>query len=245
MVQLVRSLLFIVTMYLAMVVMGIVLSPLAIWSRDGAYWAIKRYCDFVLWLLKMLCGLDHEIRGVVPTGSAIVVSKHQSFMDIIMLAKALPRPRFIMKQELKWAPILGFYAKRIGSAPVNRGKKSAAMKQMVDGVDRQHQDEGQLIIYPQGTRVPPGESRPYKVGAAVLYERLGQMCVPAATNVGVFWGKRSPLRRPGTAVLQFLEPIKPGLDRSEFLTQIETRIEDVSNALMKDAGFETDKTLSN
>ena len=84
---------------------------------------------------------------------------------------------------------------------------------------------GQLVIYPQGTRVTPGARPPFKVGAGVLYERLGTACVPAATNAGVFWGRRSWYRRPGSAVVEFLEPIAPGLPIPEFMARIEAAVE--------------------
>lgn len=235
--QLARSIVFIVCMYLLMLVMGIVCAPFAIYSRGGAYGSVKLYVRIVLWLLRLLCGLRTEVRGVVPTGEVIVCAKHQSFLDILILVHVLERPKFIMKQELKWAPILGFYAMRIGCAPVNRGKGQGAVKQMVAGVKKEQSDPGQTIIYPQGTRVPPGIRKPYKVGAGVLYDRMGQDCHPAATNVGVFWGKRSLIRRPGLAVLEFLDPIPAGLPVGVFVKQIEATIEPASDALMAEAGF--------
>lgn len=236
--QLIRSILFIILMYLLMLVMGILCAPLALYSRNGAYWSIKTYLRIVLPMLKMLCGLSYEVRGTVPTDEVVVCSKHQSFFDILILAHVLPRPKFVMKQELKWAPILGFYAMRIGCAPVNRGRGGGAVRQMMDGVESQREDRGQTIIYPQGTRVPPGSYLPYKIGAGVLYDRMGQTCAPVATNVGVYWGKRSPIRRPGVAVLEFLEPIPHGAKPSEFVKLLESRVEPASNALMREAGFD-------
>lgn len=96
----------------------------------------------------------------------------------------------------------------------------------------------QLVIYPQGTRVAPGATLPYKVGAGVLYNRLGKTCVPVATNVGVFWGRRSLSRRPGVAVIEFLDPIPPGLPISEFMARLEPTVEEASNRLMREAGFD-------
>jgi 1-acyl-sn-glycerol-3-phosphate acyltransferase len=238
MFQLIKSLIFIVSMYLAMLIMGIVFAPLAIYSRDGAYWAMKFYCRYVLWTARWMTGLRYEVRGEVPQGEVVVASKHQSFMDIILLMYLLPRAKFIMKQELKWAPVLGFYAWRIGSAPVNRGRKDKAMSQMLKGVeDGRDVAPGQTIIYPQGTRVPPGVKMRYKIGAGVLYERLALPCVPVATNVGVFWGKRSPMRHPGVAVMEFLSPIEQGLSVQDFVKEMEAVIEPASDALMREAGF--------
>ena len=236
--RLIRSVLFIFLMYLLMLIMGILFAPLAIWSREGAYWAMKTYVRWVLWLLRVLCGLRTEVRGVVPDGALVVCSKHQSFLDILLLAGALDRFKFIMKQELKWAPILGLYAMRIGCAPVNRGKGSGAVKQMMDKVEDEQDDQGQTIIYPQGTRVAPGDQKPYKIGAGVLYDRLDQPAVLVATNVGVFWGRRSLYRHPGLAVIEFLETVPSGLKPSEFIAVAEERIEAESNRLMREAGFD-------
>jgi 1-acyl-sn-glycerol-3-phosphate acyltransferase len=232
-----RSLIFDALLYGLMAVMGIVFAPMAIWSVDGAYRAVKIYAGSVLWLLRVICGLRVETRGPIPTGEVIVASKHQSFLDILILVQALPRPKFIMKQELRWAPILGLYAMRIGSTPVNRGARSKAMKDMLAHVGKTGSAARQLVIYPQGTRVLPGAFLPYKVGAGVLYERLGNPCVPAATNVGVFWSRRSPYRRPGLAVVEFLDVIPPGLLVPEFMARVEATVETASNRLMREAGF--------
>jgi len=199
---LIRSLLMDFLMYLLLLVMGILYAPRALWSVDGAYAGIKAYCRVVFWLLRVICGLRVEIRGPVPQDDVIVCSKHQSFLDIMMLAEALPRAKFIMKKELRWAPILGLYALRIGSTPVARGRKGAAMREMVSHAESRGEERpSQLVIYPQGTRVLPGATLPYKIGAGVLYDRIGAPCVPAATNVGVFWARRSRYRHPGLAVV--------------------------------------------
>ena len=224
-------------MYLLMLVMGILCAPLALWSREGAYWSMRKYATYSIWLLEKICGLKVEVRGTVPDGTFIVCSKHMAFLDILLLARELPRFKFIMKAELKWAPVLGLYAMRIGTIPVKRGKKGGAVKTMVSDVEKESVEEGQTIIYPQGTRVLPGVKKPYKVGAAVLYERLNQTCYPVATNIGVFWARRSSVRKPGVAVLEFMDPIPPGMKMKEFLPLLEKTIETRSDELMVEAGF--------
>ncbi len=235
--RLIRSLIFDFLMYALMAVMGILCAPMALWSVEGAYRAIKAYCACVFWLLRVICGLRIEVRGEIPTGDVIVASKHQSFLDIMILAYHLPHVRFIMKKQLRWAPILGLYALRIGSTPVDRGKRSAAMKEMVAEVEKDAGIPHQLVIYPQGTRTLPGAKLPYKVGAGVLYDRLGKVCVPAATNVGVFWARRSRNRNPGLAVVEFLPPIAPGLSVADFMRRLEAVVEENSDRLMREAGF--------
>lgn len=236
--QWIRSLLFSLNIYVMMLVMGIVFFPWALVSRKGALTACHTWCRYVRWSLRWICGLRTEIRGTPPAGEVMVAAKHQSFLDIILIFGALPAGKFIMKRELLWAPILGQYALRIGCVPVNRGKRSAAIRRMVADVARGRQAPGQLIIYPQGTRIAPGVKAPYKVGTSALYKDLGQACVPVAANVGLFWPKRGVLRKPGLAVVEFLAPIEIGLDKPGFMHRLEQEIETHSDRLMKEAGFD-------
>ena len=231
------SLLFIIQMYVAMAVIGIAFAPWALFSRRGARLACKTFCRWSIFTLRLLCGLKSEVRGTPPTGECVIAAKHQSFLDIILIFNAVPAGKFIMKRELMYAPFLGQYALRIGCVPVDRGKRGAALAKMKADVAAGAAEPGQLIIYPQGTRVAPGASHPYKVGTGLLYEQLGQPCVPVATNVGVFWPKRGILRHPGLAVVEFLPPIAPGLPIPEFMTRLELDIETRSNRLMAEAGF--------
>jgi 1-acyl-sn-glycerol-3-phosphate acyltransferase len=231
------SLVFIVQMYLAMAVLALAFAPWALFSRTGARMACKTFCRWVIFSLSVLCGLKSEVRGQPPGGESLIAAKHQSFLDIILIFNAVPAGKFIMKRELMFAPFLGQYALRIGCVPVDRGKRGAAIARMKADVAKGTAEPGQLIIYPQGTRVAPGASKPYKVGTGLLYEQLGQPCVPVATNVGVFWPKRGILRKPGLAVVEFLDPIAPGLPVSEFMAKLESEVETHSNRLMAEAGF--------
>jgi len=231
------SVIFVVQMYLAMALIAVIFAPFALLSRNGAFAASHTFCAWVVLTLRLLCGLRCEVRGEAPFGEVMVAAKHQSFLDIILIFHAVPRGKFIMKRELMYAPFLGQYALRMGCVPVNRGKRGAAIAKMKEDVVRGAQDAGQLIIYPQGTRVSPGEMRPYKVGTGLLYEQLGQICVPVAVNVGLFWPKRGILRKPGVAVVEFLTPIAPGLPVPAFMAQLEGDIESASDRLLAEAGF--------
>ena len=208
-IQYLLSLIFVIQMYLAMAVMGIVFLPWALVTREGAYAGVHTYSRYVRWSLRVLCGLRTELRGEVPQGEVIIASKHQSFLDIIILVSQVPKPKFIMKAILRRAPVLGWYALRIGCVPVDRGRGAEAIKLMMKQVKSGEAPPGQLIIYPQGTRTAPGAAVPYKVGAAVIYEETGQTCHPVACNVGLFWPRKGLLRKRGTAVVEFLDPIPP------------------------------------
>jgi 1-acyl-sn-glycerol-3-phosphate acyltransferase len=238
--QWIRSAIFVVQMYVAMLVVAIIYLPWALLSPAGAHAACHAYCRWVIWTLRWICGLETEVRGTPPTGEVMIAAKHQSFLDIILIYNAVPRGKFIMKRELLFAPILGQYALRIGCVPVNRGKRGAAIASMLADVKSGKQEGGQLIIYPQGTRVAPGVSRPYKVGTAALYTQLGQPCVPVAANVGLFWAKRGIYRKPGLAVVEFLPEIAPGLDRDGFMARLESDVETASDRLLEEAGFHAD-----
>lgn len=235
--QYVLSLIFIGQMYLAMLVLAIWWTPFVLFRRDAAFDACHSYCRWVLWSAKVLVGLRSEIRGEVPRDEVLIAAKHQSFFDIIMIVSVVPRPKFIMKKELLWAPILGWYARKIGCVPVDRGKRSQALAQMVADVKAGREAPGQLIIYPQGTRVAAGAYKSYKVGVGVLYSELAQDCVPAATNVGVFWPRHGLLRKPGLAVVEFLPRIPAGRSVAEFMANVEPVIEGASNRLMAEAGL--------
>ena len=138
-----------------------------------------------------------------------------------------------------WAPVIGIYANYTNSVPVDRGKRGQAIKQMVEAV-RSSPTPGQLVIFPQGTRVAAGAKKPYKVGTGVLYRETGQPCVPASTNVGVFWKRHGIMRYPGLAVVEFHPRIEPGLELAEFMERLEDVVETGSNALMQEAGLKVE-----
>lgn len=235
-IQWILSLIFIAQMYLAMVVAALVFAIPALVSRDLAVAGVHAYGRWVVWTARVLVGLRTEIRGEVPQGGCLVAAKHQSFFDIIVLCAVLPRPRFIMKRELIWTPFLGQYALRIGCVPVDRGARGKAVGKMKADVAKGADFPGQLVIYPQGTRVAPDARMPYKVGAGLLYTQLDQPCHLMATNIGHFWPKRGILRKRGTTVVEFLSPaVAPGQGLGEFMRGIEARIEAASDALLAEA----------
>ncbi len=235
--QLVRSILFTAQIYLMMALMSVVFVIPAIFSRAWALYACRTWCRWVFWSASWMIGLKVEVRGTPPTGPALIAAKHQSFLDILVIYNSVPFGRYIMKRILLYAPFLGQFAWRIGCVFVNRGKRGAAISKMVREVLAGKDEGGQLISYPQCTRVSPGDHRPYKVGTSVLYEEMGQTCYPVATNVGLFWPKHQLLRKPGTAIIEYLEPIPPGLEKEAFLAHLEEVVETRSNELMAMEGF--------
>jgi 1-acyl-sn-glycerol-3-phosphate acyltransferase len=239
-VQWLRSLIFVGNVYLTMAVLGIVFAPWAMFSSRGARLACFTFCRWVRWTAVWMVGLRTEVRGTPPTDQVMIAAKHQSFLDIILIFHSVPAAKFIMKKELLLAPVIGQYAKRVGCVPVDRGKRGAAISKMLRDVAAGQAEPGQLIIYPQGTRIPPGVRAPYKIGSGVLYEQLGQDCVPAATNVGLFWPKRGIYRKPGLAVVEFLPRLPAGKPVAAFMAELEQTVEGASGRLMREAGFDPD-----
>lgn len=238
--QWVRSLAFVIQVYTMMPVIGLLYAPWALFSRKGARACCKAYSRWSFWTAGWMVGIRTEVRGTPPTDGVMVAAKHQSFLDVMMIFTALPTGKFIIKREILWTPVIGQYAKLLGCVAVNRGKRGTAIKQMLEGVASGAQEAGQLIIYSQGTRILPGVKAPYKVGVGILYKEMGQTVVPVATNVGVMWPRRGIMHRPGVAVIEFLDPIAADLSRDDFMAELERVVEERSNALMREAGFDPD-----
>ena len=238
-VQWLKSLVFVVQMYLVMAMLSLVFIPWTLVDRNASYRGIRIYSHWVRWSASTIVNLRSEIRGEVPTGEVLICGKHQSFFDILILLSVLDCPRFVMKKQMVAMPIVGFFARKIGCIAVDRGRKRHAIRQLLGGLETDEGSGGQLVIFPQGTRVIPGVSMPYKIGAAILYEALEVPCIPVATNVGVFWPRVAIMRKPGLAVIEFMPALEPGLDMDTFMPTIEHRIESRSDQLMEEAGFST------
>ncbi|MEE8499643.1 MAG: lysophospholipid acyltransferase family protein [Kiloniellales bacterium] len=188
-------------------------------------------------LLAAVCGVRHEIRGWerLPPGPCVLASKHQSTWDTLIFPGLLPAPGFIIKRELRWIPLFGWYLRRTGCIEIDRKGGAMALKRMLAEARRTLAAGRYIVIFPEGTRVVPGQRKPYHPGVAALYTQLQVPVVPVALNSGLFWGRRKFLKKPGRIVLEFLEPIAPGLPRKEFTAELERRIETASARLVAEA----------
>lgn len=233
-----RGAAFYAVFYPSMAVFGLLGFPFALIWRGAARHVAKSFFAWTFLLLRVFGGVRVAVRGPAPRGAVLVAAKHQSMLDVFMLYHALPEAFFVMKRELTRAPVFGWYALRVGAVPVDRGGGAAALEAMVAALSRVAADGGQMVIYPQGTRTPPGVStaeRPYKVGVHAVYAASGRPCAPVATNSGSCWPRGLALR-PGVAVLEFLPEIAPGLDRGAFMARLEAAIEPASAALASAGG---------
>jgi 1-acyl-sn-glycerol-3-phosphate acyltransferase len=230
-----RSLIFNVAFVVNNIVWFIVCLPGLFLPRKTIFLRILHpWCWSNIWLHGLICGVKYEIRGRenLPTGGFIVASKHQSAWETMALAASVPEPRYILKRELMWVPLFGFYLKRTGQVPINRGKRSEAIAAMNKAAELAIREGGQLLIFPEGTRRPVDAPPAYKMGVAHLYEALNAPVVPVALNAGVFWPRRTFFKYPGTIIMEFLPPIQPGLAKEEFLALLQERIEGASYRLV-------------
>lgn len=229
----IRSILFLASFYVCSAVASIIMLPLLLAPRRWMMRAFRLWGQSTIWALDVLAGVKLEIRGRehIPVGAALLAPKHQCLFDTIVPLTLLPDCALVMKKELLAIPFYGWFAARSGMVVVDReGAAKTMRKLLADGRDRLA-DNRQLLIFPEGHRMAPGEPPDYKPGVAALYG-LGVPCTPVATNSGVHWPAHGFLRHPGTIVVQFLEPIAPGLKRPAFMQELERRVETASSALL-------------
>ena len=209
-----------------------VLTPRAVTMSFGRCWARS-----VLALLRAIVGLDYQIRGLdrIPRGGCIIAMKHQSAWDTLILPVVLGDPACIVKRELLLLPFYGWYAARAGSIAIDRTAGAGALRRMIAAARPIAAQGRPIVIFPEGTRVAPGDRLPYQPGVAALYQALALPLVPAAVNSGLFWGRRSFIKRPGRITLEFLEPIPPGWPRRQVMAELEQRIETATAALLREA----------
>ncbi|KQP61770.1 acyl-phosphate glycerol 3-phosphate acyltransferase [Methylobacterium sp. Leaf399] len=235
---LLRSLAFNCAFYLATTVIAVAGLPTLV-SRRAVIRLAQVWGRTTLWLLRVVGGLTVEFRGLEnrPAGACIVAAKHQSALETLALVTVFPDFAYILKRELLWIPLIGWYLSRSGMVAIDRSRGAKAMATMNEAAAQAIRDGRQLIIFPEGTRRAPGAAPAYKLGITHLYAALDVPCVPVALDTGLYWPRRSLMRRPGTTVIAFLPPILPGLDRATFLDRLQERVEDASNALLAAAPY--------
>jgi 1-acyl-sn-glycerol-3-phosphate acyltransferase len=208
--------------------------PTLLMPRWGILGMAKIWARSSLWLLRVICKVNVEWRGVdkIPKGPLIIAAKHQSSWETFALLPLLGDPTFIMKRELMWIPLFGWFTWKGGMIPVDRGAGKTAMAAMGERARRALEDGRQIIIFPEGTRRSPGAEPKYKYGIAHIYAAGAAPCLPIALNSGLFWPRRRLLRYPGTIRVEFLDPIAPGLDRDTFFSRLQQDIESTTAELV-------------
>lgn len=174
-----------------------------------------------------LLGIRARVEGSVPSGPTLVAAKHQSMFETLDLVVLLPSPAVVMKRELQSIPLFGTLTRRYGIIPIDRAGGAGALRRMLKAGEAAIAEGRPIVIFPEGTRVAPGEAPPLQPGFAGLYRALGLPVVPVALDSGRLWPRRGFVKRPGLVTMRFGEPIPPGLPRKE----VEARVHAAINAL--------------
>ena len=229
-----RSLLFNALFYLNISIRMIVALPTLLLPYSFLHGVLRRYASSTLWFLRVVCGTRVEWRGRerLPTGPYIVACKHQSLWETFALFMLLPDPTYVLKRELMWLPLFGWLATKARMIPINRGSHAKAIISMIAAARTEAARGRQIVIFPEGTRRPPGAKPRYLPGVAFLYAELGLPCVPMALNSGLFWPRRSLRRYPGAVLAEVLDPIPPGLEKREFLIRLQNATEEATARLV-------------
>jgi len=230
---LIRSAIFFLWFATVSTVMSLLAVPALVLPRKVIVTVSRNWSRAVLWGLKLIAGLDYEVRGSVPTQGVLVASKHMSMWDTIALYLLLNDPTVVVKRELLRVPFYGWYIWKAGVIAIDRNAGAHALRRMIDGGRAAIAGEHPILIFPEGHRMAPGATPDYKPGVAALYTQLRVACVPVALNSGLFWtGPAGFVKKRGRVVVQFLEPIPAGLRPREFLQTLEARIETATAALV-------------
>lgn len=225
-----RSALFALSFYpgsVLIVLSGLILIP---FDARAIQTTTRRWARFHRWCAAMLLGVRSQIEGVAPTGPVLVAAKHQSMFETIQILLLLPDPVVVMKKSLADMPGWGWIARRYGIIAIDRAGGAGALRAMLAQARTAVASGRPVAIFPEGTRVAPGETPPLQPGFAGLYRTLALPVVPLALASGAVW-PRGFVKRPGTIRFRFGEPIPPGLPRVE----IEARVHAAINVLEQDS----------
>ncbi len=235
MLRLVRSLVFHALFYLCTLVWMLLALPAFFMPYTATVWFAKTWGRIGLVLLRV-AGIRCEVRGrdKIPAGALIVAAKHQSAWDTFALLPLFDNPLYIVKRELMWIPLFGWLMRKGRMVPIDRRASLRAVASMVDGARAELARGRQLIIFPEGTRRPAGAEPRYKSGVSLLYLKANVPCLPIALNSGLFWPRRSLKLRPGTVVVEILDPIAPGLDKEAFFEKLKSEIETATARLIEE-----------
>lgn len=240
-----RSLVFNVLFYAVLVGLAIVALPTFLMPARALLTVAGWWAKASIFLMRVICNIKVEVRGAekIPEGPLLVVAKHQSFWETFALMPFFDRPIFILKRQLMHIPVFGQFLRKIEMIAINR---SAGVKALLDMTRRARaavRSGRQLLIFPEGTRRPPGAPPDYKTGFAQIYSACGVQCLPIALNSGLFWPRRTFMRYPGTLVVEFLDPLPPGLPKDEFIARVRDVIEDATGRIVEAGRKEQERLI--
>jgi len=210
-----RSLAFAIIFYGGTVFAVLGVLPVALAGRAPVRRYARLWCRFHGWCAATLLGIRPRVEGLIPNGPVLYAVKHQSAYETLELVVLLGNPAAVVKKELADIPLWGWAARRYGVIPIDRARKAAALRAMLRAAQEAVREGRPLMLFPEGTRVPPGLKPPIRAGFAGLYQALNLPVVPVAVDSGRLWPRRGFVKRPGIVTFRFGEPIPPGLPRRE------------------------------
>ena len=233
-----RSFIFNVFFYLWTLALMLFILPMLLWpTARPILWIGLVWGTGNLWALRVICGMDVEWRGMekIPDGPILVAAKHQSAWETFAFFIPFRRPAYVYKRQLAYVPLFGWLIWKAKQIPVDRGKKGEALASITAGALKAAAIGRQVMIFPEGTRRAVDAPPDYKYGVTHLYAQLGLPCQPVALNSGMFWSRKSFTRRPGTVLVEFLDPIPPGLPPEEFAAKLKDGIETATQRLIAES----------
>ena len=234
---LIRSTLFQVLFYSVTLFLMVLFLPTMLFPQHWVNWVPKVWSQILQVVMRVTAGVKVEIRGRenLPDGGYIAAMKHQSAWETVALLPLFDNPTFILKRELRWIPLFGWYTAKFDQIPINRGKRSEALAAMMIAAKKAIAQKRTILIFPEGTRRPAGAEPKYKYGIAHLYKDLNCPVVPVAHNAGLYWPRSAWRVYPGTVIVDILPPIEPGLPPDAFHAQLVSTVEAASDRLMDEA----------
>jgi 1-acyl-sn-glycerol-3-phosphate acyltransferase len=206
-------------------------------GRAPMAWAIRLYTRRMLWAMRWIAGVKVELKGRerLPAGAFIVAAKHHSWGDGFVMFANIDNLAFVTGDHLERIPLLRGLLKKLGAIVVDSCGGPEARKALSESAAAAHAEGRRILIYPEGHLAKPGERFRYRSGVFYMQRDFDLPVVPVATNLGLFWRQQEFKKTPGTATVEFLDPIPPGLSRGEFLTRLETVVEARTQALIAHA----------
>jgi 1-acyl-sn-glycerol-3-phosphate acyltransferase len=223
-----RSSLFAVGMALATTVFAIVAIAVVPLPFPLRYRIVTGWTRFNLWWLGVTCGLHYSVEGRenIPVGSGVIMAKHQSAWETLALQRVFPAQTWVLKRELLWIPLFGWGLAVLEPIAIDRKAGRRAIDTVLKVGQRRLADGRWIVVFPEGTRVAPGERGRYGSGGALLAVRSGHPVVPVAHDAGVYWPRKGFLKYPGTIRLVVGPPIDPtGRTAQEVTRAVEDWIE--------------------
>ncbi len=232
----IRSVIFVIWMYAWMAILGILALPSLFLPRAAALWFVRLFARLVVFGLRWICGVHVEIRGRehVSGGPVLIAGKHQAMLDVFIPFLIFSDPVLVMKRELLWYPVIGWYSLKLRLMAIDRDGGAKTMKRMLAAADARVNGEGrQMLIYPEGTRSSPGSAPSYKpAGIRAFYKTLKLPLVPLATNAGLCWPAKGITRRPGRVVYEVLPALAHDLNPKAMVGAVETALEAACDRLI-------------